>query len=165
MLITWVEIGGVKEAIKSIQNLTKFKQSKEYRAFQSDMENTATRYWKANIYDYFDARTSFGHSNTGQLGNSLSISTVTYRMSFFMSPIYSRTDNTEYGHLLRKGFDPSPGSYIPAYDKRGKKGMHPGYDARTRWIPWINDFRSHMNLISGIRFQTHVDRFVGRTMQ
>jgi len=47
----------------------------------------------------------------------------------------------DYGDLLRNGFGSSPrGRYSYKYDCKIEPGFHPGYDASTRWVPWMEDF-------------------------
>lgn len=164
MMVTWVEIDGAKEAIESLQDLTKFKKSQEYKSFQTIVSRRSNQYWKDNIYNYFDARLSYDLDVTGQLGNSLKTSVATYRVTFSMKPIRSPIDGSEYGHYLREGFGPSPGEYWPTFDRRMKFGMHPGYDSNTRWVPWMRDFRRYVSRMSGRQYRESIDKFIRRSM-
>lgn len=70
------------------------------------------------------------------------------KMSFkaFVMPSMGvgRIKDYDYGELLRNGFSASnSGAY--SYEKDCKVGVytggyHPGYDAKTRWVPWYEDF-------------------------
>lgn len=52
-----------------------------------------------------------------------------------------RSIDTDYGRLLREGFAPSSnGRYNPDKDCKNRFGYHPGYNADTRWTPWMKDF-------------------------
>ena len=53
---------------------------------------------------------------------------------------FGRQMDTDYGRLLREGFNGSPRAYDPQKDCRIKTGYHPGYDKRTRWDPWMKTF-------------------------
>lgn len=53
---------------------------------------------------------------------------------------FGRQLDTDYGRLMREGFNGSQGAYDPKKDCRVKTGWHPGYDKTTRWDPWIGDF-------------------------
>lgn len=52
-----------------------------------------------------------------------------------------RVKDYDYGKLLREGFGPSNhGSYDFTKDCKNRTGYHGGYDANTRWVPWMNNF-------------------------
>lgn len=52
-----------------------------------------------------------------------------------------RVKDYDYGELLRNGFSASSeGGYSYERDCKIRPGIHPGYDANTRWVPWYNDF-------------------------
>jgi len=54
-----------------------------------------------------------------------------------------RDMNTDYGKLMREGFKPSNnGRFDFSKDRKVKPGYHPGYDANTRWVPWMKDFKT-----------------------
>jgi hypothetical protein len=61
-----------------------------------------------------------------------------------------QTINTDYGRLLREGVAPSVnGRYNPDKDCKNRSGYHPGYDPKTRWDPWMNDFgRAAKNILA-----------------
>jgi hypothetical protein len=141
---------------------------------ETDIQN----YWKMNIYNYFNARSSHGLPNTGQMGKSLRIKINGTRMEFGMIPLHNertqyfkpsdfprmptfsgamsfspfnmpgvgfggRMMDTDYGKLMREGIKPSHGSYYSfEHDCRidSPTGSHPGYDPKTRWVPWMDDF-------------------------
>jgi len=69
------------------------------------------KFWETHVYDYFNARTSHGLPNTGQLGKSLRIEVTkkTNTLNFFMVPI----------HNIRTQFKTfSFGQFrMPSYDK------------------------------------------------
>jgi hypothetical protein len=53
------------------------------------VEDEILKYWKQNIYTYFDARLSLGYTNTGQMGDSLLVQTKGTSINMFMLPIHN----------------------------------------------------------------------------
>lgn len=142
--VSWIDIQGLRKVVKDLESLKRIPSSK----LTSDAMNTITlksrTYWREQVYSYFDARTSIGLSNTGELGRSLKVHQSTKRLVYVMNKIYSH-DGTEYGTYLRNGTGASSGMYYPPFDRRIKKGYHPGYDKYTRWEPWMQDFRKYVH--------------------
>lgn len=59
-----------------------------------EAENDIITYWKQNVYSYFNARSSRGLANTGQLGNSLEVKITGNRLEFFMLPMHNPRTET-----------------------------------------------------------------------
>jgi len=152
MIVSWINIDGLKAKISSLEDIDNFLDSDEFGNALIDIRSFSKLFWSSHVYDYFDARSSHGLSNTGQLGKSLRVGKGTHRMVMTMAKIYNTSgdETVEYGHYLREGFGPSIGAYHPRYDARVRTGVHPGYDASTRWEPWVNRFRNEVHEYSGL---------------
>jgi len=83
-----------------------------------------------------------GLETSGALGRSISISIT--RKSVLVKMRKLMRGDVDYGKLLREGFGSSQGRYVPEIDVRIRTGSHPGYNARTKWIPWKREFRKYM---------------------
>lgn len=156
MIVSWIDIDGLKAKIDSLGDINKFLDSGEFDRALIDIRSFSKLFWSSHVYDYFDARSSSSLSNTGQLGRSLRVGKGTHRMVMTMAKIYNTSGNetVEYGGYLREGFGPSVGSYHPRYDARVRTGIHPGYDASSRWEPWINRFRTEVHEYSVLSVTT-----------
>ena len=137
-----ISITGLSKTIANLKSLTKILDSSEARHGFEQLGNKSEEYWRNNVYRYFDTRQSMGLETSGRLGRSISIS-VTHK-SVLVKMKRLMNGDVDYGRLLRTGFGSSPGKYIPAIDRRIRTGTHPGYSARTKWIPWKREFREYM---------------------
>lgn len=161
VVVTHMNIFGLRKVVRDLEDLKRIPSSRLTMSAIDRIKNESELYWSSNVYSYFNARTKFGLDNTGQLGKSLDARAGRQRLVFVMKGIYGE-DGTEYGRLLRNGFGSSPGQYWPPFDKRIKRGYHPGYRAVTRWDPWINNFRRYVRRMSIDEFSGIVRRWKQR---
>jgi hypothetical protein len=140
-------VTGLTKVVNDLKSVSHIKDTPRYRRTIVHIGDQAEAYWKQNVYNYFDARTNLGLSNTGNLGRSISVREDRNTIEFSMAKIYS-DGGTEYGHYLREGTGPSLGAYSFRFDRRIARGIHGGYDASTRWTPWMNDYRSYIQRIA-----------------
>jgi hypothetical protein len=64
------------------------------REVMQEAENEIVQYWKQNVYSYFNARSSHGLANTGQLGRSLVVKIIGNRLEFSMLPMHNPRTQT-----------------------------------------------------------------------
>lgn len=160
MIVTWMSIEGLEKVLRNLESLKRLPSSQQTKMVYDQIGMDCKKYWKNNIYSYFDARISMGLDNTGQLGKSLHSSIGRNRIVFSMGKIFSRS-GIEYGRYLRQGTGMSVGRYWPPYDRRLKTGVHPGYDKTTRWDPWISNFRTETRRIASRRMNELVINWMG----
>lgn len=137
-----ISIIGLNKTIANLKSLPKILDSSEARHGFEQLGNKSEEYWRNNVYRYFDTRQSMGMDTSGRLGRSVSIGIT--RRSILIKMKRLINGDVDYGKLLKTGFGSSTGRYVPAIDRRLKTGIHPGYDARTKWIPWKREFRKYL---------------------
>jgi len=112
------------------------------RVGQSRIRGHIKRYWRDNVYRYYNRRLNAGLAVTGQLGNACEVSGNGKEIKINMKPIYSsRPSGTyDYGKFLRRDVGASTGVYVWEWDARSKWLIHKGArNYSKRWKPWIND--------------------------
>lgn len=151
-----VKMAGVPGVIAKLTKFRDITKSRELANELRDVGVSAQRLWKRDIYTYFDARLKKGQDTSGQLGDSLFFHiNLPLNMMLGMRGIFHNGE--EYGQYLRRGTGPSPGMYWPPFDKRIKRGTHPGI-SDDPWKTWMKVFKAYLRVAVRKEVENHIRR-------
>lgn len=118
------------------------------RSLRTEVSNGRMQLFMVPIHNARTKWVKFDMPRLNMFSGNLDIS-----FSVMPSLAIGRDMNTDYGKLMREGFKPSNhGSFSYAEDRKiniKSGGYHPGYNANTRWVPWMDDFgRAYKGIIA-----------------